>query len=83
MHQYLAVILQQFNYGKNSFIVLVPGLPEVSKCLVDICVGEGRGGGQNIFVYLFILIFPSLSFEPGADPVKMVDVIQSARFPQN
>ena len=24
MHQYLAVILQQFNYGKNSFIVLVP-----------------------------------------------------------
>ena len=25
MHQDLAVILRQFNYGKNSFIVLVPG----------------------------------------------------------
>ena len=25
MHQNLAVILHQFNYGKNSFIVLVPG----------------------------------------------------------
>ena len=26
MHQNLAVILQQFNYGKNIFIVLVPGV---------------------------------------------------------
>ena len=25
MHQNLAVILEQFNYGKNSFIVLIPG----------------------------------------------------------
>ena len=25
MHQNLAVILQQFNYGKNSLIVLIPG----------------------------------------------------------
>ena len=24
MHQNLAITLQQFNYGKNSFIVLVP-----------------------------------------------------------
>ena len=24
MHQNLAVILQQFNYGKSSFIVLIP-----------------------------------------------------------
>ena len=26
MHQNLAIILWQFNYGKNSFIALVPGL---------------------------------------------------------
>ena len=26
MHQNLAIILRQFNYSKNSFIVLVPGL---------------------------------------------------------
>ena len=25
MHQNLAIILRQFNYSKNSFIVLVPG----------------------------------------------------------
>ena len=25
MHQNLAIILQQFNYSKNSFIVLIPG----------------------------------------------------------
>ena len=29
MHQNLAIILQQINYGKNSFIVLVPGLKNV------------------------------------------------------
>ena len=28
MHQNLAIILQQFNFSKNSFIVLVPGSPE-------------------------------------------------------
>ena len=27
MHQNLAVILRQFNYGKNSFVVLIPGCP--------------------------------------------------------
>ena len=25
MHQNLAIILRQFNYGKNSFILLIPG----------------------------------------------------------
>ena len=37
MHQNLAIILQQFNYSKNSFIVLIlDGL---------VIVGGGEGGG--------------------------------------
>ena len=30
MHQNLAIILQQFNYGKNSFIVLIPDACDVT-----------------------------------------------------
>ena len=29
MHQNIAVILQQFNYGKYSFILLIPGWFEI------------------------------------------------------
>ena len=36
MHQNLAVILRQFNYSKNSFIVLVPGRPN-SKTFTECC----------------------------------------------
>ena len=31
MHQNLAVILWQFNYGKNSFILLIPGFRKFSE----------------------------------------------------
>ena len=34
MHQHFAVILRQFNYGKNSLIAFVPvvGVKKLSKC---------------------------------------------------
>ena len=40
MHQNLAVIIWQFNYGKNSFIVLVPGTTTTN---VTTMLGPSRG----------------------------------------
>ena len=40
MHQNLAIILQQFNYGKNSFIVLITG-----------SVADAAAGGAGRRVY--------------------------------
>ena len=52
MHQNLAIILRQFNYSKNSLIVLVPGGMDVNEKVTK-------------FVYTYIGLILGIRREPG------------------
>ena len=70
MHQNLAIILQQFNYGKNSFIVLIPGPDKPnSETYVERC----HAHSESTFLVLYShnslplgpILFGSPFFEKG------------------
>ena len=68
MHQNLAVILQQFNYSKISFIVLVPGRLVWGRAGVDLGVEDHALGADlkvgfawNRFVLNYLYLRKCLS----------------------
>ena len=63
MHQNLTIILQQFNYSKNSFIVLVPWLPFYCPVEIDPIQLELK---ELIKVYFYSQVYLSIqkTFNP-------------------
>ena len=59
MHQNLAIILRQFNYGKNSFIVLIPARVKVARNVWQLFGEFLRGVTTSISQLSFVFDTPT------------------------